>query len=270
MRRLLVLVALVPIGVSGSAVAAVDAGAARLQLKATCVTKAERKRVVRFRAADGIRLIGRGARLRPARRRARARLSAERLRLDPPGTPARAWPATGCSSSTTATTARRAYTASATGGSTTTWSGPSGRSGRAAPAPSSSPARRWARTAVLAGASAAAARRRRRRQPLGADALLERRRGSAPFGSLAVPTLFVAAEQDDPFDDDAQTLFNASAAREKQLEVRARARPHTALRCSAFAVRPLALRRVPAHPLADRYRELESERGAGASRPSAI
>jgi dienelactone hydrolase len=36
---------------------------------------------------------------------------------------------------------------------------------------------------------------------------------------LAVPTLFVAGEQDDPFDDDAQTLFSASVAREKQLEI---------------------------------------------------
>jgi PhoPQ-activated pathogenicity-related protein len=36
---------------------------------------------------------------------------------------------------------------------------------------------------------------------------------------LAVPTLFVAAEEDDPFDDDANTLFAASVAREKQLEV---------------------------------------------------
>jgi dienelactone hydrolase len=38
-------------------------------------------------------------------------------------------------------------------------------------------------------------------------------------GKLSVPTLFLAGEQDDPFDDDALTLFNASAARDKRLEV---------------------------------------------------
>ena len=36
---------------------------------------------------------------------------------------------------------------------------------------------------------------------------------------LFTPTLIVAAEDDDPFDDDARTLFAALAAREKQLEV---------------------------------------------------
>jgi predicted dienelactone hydrolase len=36
---------------------------------------------------------------------------------------------------------------------------------------------------------------------------------------LFAPTLLVAAEDDDPFDDDARTLFAALAGRDKRLEL---------------------------------------------------
>ena len=73
-------------------------------------------------------------------------------------------------------------------------------------------------TAVLAGAAAL-------KLPVDGVVSLS---GPTNLGSLAagpavsrlvVPMLFVAAEQDDPFDDDALTLFNASVARDKRLEV---------------------------------------------------
>ena len=73
-------------------------------------------------------------------------------------------------------------------------------------------------TAVLAGAAAL-------KVPvdgvvsLSAPAQFSRVDAGAAVRTLAIPTVFVAGEQDDPFDDDALTLFNESAAREKRLEV---------------------------------------------------
>src|SRR5688500_5711582 len=58
MRRLLVGVAVLPLLLTGSALADVDAGPPRLQLSERCVTKSERRRAVRFLAADSTRLIG--------------------------------------------------------------------------------------------------------------------------------------------------------------------------------------------------------------------
>ena len=88
---------------------------------------------------------------------------------------------------------------------------------------------RGARSVVLAGSSmgatavlAGAAELR-----LGADGVVSLSApthisivdGQAAVGRLTTPTLFVAAEDDDPFDDDARTLFGASVAREKRLEM---------------------------------------------------
>ncbi len=217
MRRLLVLVALVPIGVSGSAVAAIDAGPPKLQLKATCVTKAERKRVVRFRAADGIRLIGvelgsgrRGVVLSHGFRQDVCDWIRQGRRLARGGYRVLVFDHRNHGSS--GKTVKRLWrvdhdvvgavrTIRARGARTVVLAGSS-----------------MGGTAVLAGASELGA-------PvdgvvsLSAPSYFSNVDAAARIGSLAVPTLFVVGEQDDPFDDDAQTLFSASGAREKQLEV---------------------------------------------------
>lgn len=217
MRRLLALVALVPVGLSGSAAAAVDAGPPKLQLAARCVTKAERRRVVRFQAADRTRLIGvelgagrRGVVLshgyrqnvcdwiRHARRFARGGYRVlvfeHRNHGSSSYTRKRFWridhDVVGAVRTIRARGARTVVLAGSSMGA----------------------------TAVLTGAAAM-------RVPvdgvvsLSAPTHISSVDAEAAVRSLVVPTLFVAAEQDDPFDDDALTLFNASAAREKRLEV---------------------------------------------------
>ncbi len=216
MRRLLV-VALLPLVLSGSAAAVVDAGPRPLQLSERCVTKVERRRAVRFLAADRTRLIGlelgsgrRGLVLahghrqsvcewiRHGRRYARAGyrvlLFDHRNHGSSSYTRKRYWrmdhDVVGAVRTLRARGARTVVLAGSSMGA----------------------------TAVLVGAAAV--------KPavdgvvsLSAPTYISSVNAEAAVQRLAVPTLFVAAEQDDPFNVDAQKLFDASVAREKQLEV---------------------------------------------------
>jgi esterase/lipase len=216
MRQLLV-VALLPLVLAGSAAAVGDAAPPRLQLSERCVTKVERRRAVRFLAADRTRLIGlelgsgrRGLVLahgyhqsvcewiRHGRRYARAGyrvfLFDHRNHGSSTYTRKRYW-------RMDSDVVGAVRTLRSRGAKTVVLAGSS-----------------MGATAVLVGAATA--------QPavdgvvsLSAPTHMSSVNAEAAVQRLAVPTLFVAAEQDDPFNADAQTLFNASAAREKQLEV---------------------------------------------------
>ena len=188
-----------------------------LKLTDRCVTKAERKRVVRFEAADRTRLIGvelgsgpRGVVLshgrgqdvcdwiRHARRLARGGYRVlvfdHRNHGSSAYTRKRFWRMDHDVVGAVRTVRRR-------GAKTVVLAGSS-----------------MGGTAVLVGAATA--------QPpvdgvlsLSAPTHVSTVDAEQAVRKLSAPTAFVAAENDDPFDDDARTLFEASAAREKQLEV---------------------------------------------------
>jgi alpha-beta hydrolase superfamily lysophospholipase len=216
-RGLLVLVAALSALLTGSALADVSAGPPRLQLKERCVTKVERRRAVRFLAADRTRLIGlelgsgrRGLVLahgrnqslcewiRHGRRYARAGyrvlLFDHRNHGSSTYTKKRYWRMDYDVVGAVRTLRNR-------GAKTVVLAGSS-----------------MGATAVLVGAVAS--------QPavdgvvsLSAPTNVSTVNAEAAVQLLAVPTLFVAAERDDPFNVDAQTLFDASVAREKHLEL---------------------------------------------------
>jgi pimeloyl-ACP methyl ester carboxylesterase len=151
-----------------------------LQLRSSCVTRAERRRVVRFRAADGIRLIGvllgkgpHGLVLSHGYHQSVCDWIGHARRLARAGYRVRVFDHRNHGSSTYT---RKRY-----------W-----------------PELRLGADGVVS---------------LSAPTHISTVDAEAAVGRLAVPTLFVAAEDDDPFDDDARTLFAASAAREKQLEM---------------------------------------------------
>lgn len=217
MRRLLVLVAVLPLLLTGSALADVAAGPPRLQLSERCVTKSERRKAIRFLAADSTRLIGlelgsgrRGLLLahghhqnvcewirhgrRYARSGYRVLLFDHRNHGSSTYTKRRYWRVDHDVVGAVRTLRKRGARTVIVAGSS------------------------MGATAALVGAAAA--------QPpvdgvvsLSAPTNISSVNAQAAVQRLAVPTLFVAAEQDDPFNADAQTLFNASVAREKQLEV---------------------------------------------------
>jgi pimeloyl-ACP methyl ester carboxylesterase len=188
-----------------------------LRMSDSCVTRSERRRVVRFLAADRTRLIGvelgsgpRGVVLAHGYRSSLCGWIRQARRLARSGYRVLAFDHRGHGSST--------YTRSRY------W-----RMDRDVVGAVRTLRKRGARTVVLAGSSMGGTA-----VLVGAAALTTGVDGvvslSAPsyistlnavpaVGKLSVPTLFLAGEQDDPFDDDALTLFNASAARDKRLEV---------------------------------------------------
>jgi pimeloyl-ACP methyl ester carboxylesterase len=222
-RKLLLVVALAALACSASASGRVEEASATraaprpLQLVATCVTRAERRRVVRFVAADRTRLIGvelgsgkRGVVLahgyrqsvcdwiRQARRLARAGYRVlvfdHRNHGSSTFTRKRYWRIDHDVVGAVKTLRRRGATTVVLAGSS------------------------MGATAVLVGASEV--------QPavdgvvsLSAPTHISNVDAEQAVRRLSLPTLFVAGDQDDPFDDDAQTLFSASVAREKQLEI---------------------------------------------------
>jgi esterase/lipase len=216
MRRLLALAVMLPLLPAGAA-AAVPAAGPPLKLAAQCVTKAERQRVVRFQAADKTRLIGvelgsgpRGVVLshgqrqnvcdwirqarRLARRGFRVLVFEHRNHGSSTYTRKRYWRVDHDVVGAVRTVRKR-------GAKTVVLAGSS-----------------MGGTAVLVGAAAV--------QPavdgvvsLSAPTHISTVNAQEAVGRLAVPALFVAAEQDDPFDVDAQALFDASVAREKRIEV---------------------------------------------------
>jgi pimeloyl-ACP methyl ester carboxylesterase len=222
-RKLLLLGALTALAISQPAGARVEHGQATraapppLKLSAGCVTRAEKRRVVRFRAADGIRLIGvelgsgrRGVVLSHGYHQSVCDWIRQARRLSRAGYRLLVFDHRNHGSSTYT---RKRYwridhdvvgavrTIRARGARTVVLAGSS-----------------MGATAVLVGAAAA--------QPavdgvisLSAPTHISIVDAEAAVRRLTVPTLFVAAAEDDPFDDDANTLFAASVAREKQLEV---------------------------------------------------
>jgi pimeloyl-ACP methyl ester carboxylesterase len=223
MKTALLLTTLGALALSASAPAglerSVNASAAPppLQLRSSCVTRAERRHVVRFRAADGIRLIGvelgkgpRGLVLSHGYHQSVCDWVGQARRLARSGYRVLVFDHRNHGSSTYT---RKRY-----------WRIDHDVVGavRALRA-------RGARTVVLAGSSmgATAVLVGASELRLGADAVVSLSApthistvdAEAAVGRLTVPTLFVAAEDDDPFDEDARTLFAASAAREKQLEM---------------------------------------------------
>lgn len=223
MKRLLLLATLVALALPASASARVERTAAPqaapppLRLQSSCVTRAERGLVVRFKAADGIRLIGvelgkgpRGLVLSHGYHQSVCDWIGQARRLARAGYRVLVFDHRNHGSSTY--TRKRPWridqdvvgavrTIRARGAKSVVLAGSS-----------------MGGTAVLAGAAALR---------LGVDGVVSLSApahfsvvdAQAAVGRLAVPTLFVAAEDDDPFDDDARTLFAASAAREKRLEM---------------------------------------------------
>jgi alpha-beta hydrolase superfamily lysophospholipase len=211
----LLLLALLALPASASGVE--EAGPPQLQLTARCVTKAERKRVVRFHAADRTRLIGlqlgsgpRGVVLSHGYRQSVCDWIRHARRLARGGYRVLVFDHRNHGSSTY--TRKRFWrmdhdvvgavrTLRARGARTVVLAGSS-----------------MGATAVLVGAAAA-------RPPvdgvvsLSAPTHISTVDAEEAVRSLIVPTVFAAAELDDPFDDDALTLFNASAARDRRLEV---------------------------------------------------
>jgi dienelactone hydrolase len=212
---ILVVVAL--LGLPAAAAGRVEAGPPPLKLTERCVTKAERQRVVRFQAADGTRLIGvelgsgpRGVVLshgyrqsvcdwiRQARRLARAGYRVlvfdHRNHGSSVYTRKRFWRMDHDVVGAVRIVRRRGATTVVLAGSS------------------------MGATAVLVGAA--------RATPdvdgvvsLSAPTHISTVNAEQAVRELSVPTVFMAAEDDDPFDDDARTLFEASAAREKRLEL---------------------------------------------------
>ena len=190
-----------------------------LRLRETCVTRAERRRILRFTASDRVRLIGvvfgRGPRVVILAHEGNSKLCL--------------WVPYA------RTLAARGYRVLAVDHR---GDGSSGRSGR--------PARRdrvdydvlgairamrarGATNIVLGGGSLGAAAvlsaAARANPPvngvlsLSSPSQYERINVLKAVGALQVPTLFVATEEDEPFITDARALYNACAAREKQLRV---------------------------------------------------
>ena len=216
MRRLLV-VALLPLVLSGSAAAVVGAGPPRLQLSERCVTKVERRRAVRFLAADRTRLIGlelgsgrRGLVLAHGRNQSLCEWIRHGRRYARAGYRVLLFDHRNHGSSTSTRTRYWRMDHDVVGAVRTLRN----RGAKTVVLAGSS----MGGTAVLVGAATA--------QPavdgvvsLSAPTNISSVNAEAAVQRLAVPTLFLAAEQDDPFNVDAQTLFDASVAREKQLEV---------------------------------------------------
>jgi pimeloyl-ACP methyl ester carboxylesterase len=207
----------------GAAAGAVVAKPKPLQLRETCVTRAERRRVVRFTAVDRVRLIGvefgqgpnavvlahqGGGAAGPtlcswvpyARTLARA------------GYRVLAFDHRGYGSSSKPTRADRLFRIDAD-----------------VVAAVALLRRRGATRVVLGGASlggAAVVGAAARISPLvqgvftlGAPQSFGRVDAVAAARMLQVPALFTAAVDDDPFDDDARTLFDACASSDKRLEI---------------------------------------------------
>ncbi len=223
MKKLLLVSVLAALASSAPAAGRVEEASATsaapkpLQLQATCVTRAERRRVVRFLAADRTRLIGvelgsgkRGVVLAHGYRQSVCDWIRQARRLARSGHRVLVFDHRNHGSSTY--TRKRSW-----------------RIDHDVVGAVKTLRRHGARTVVLAGSSMGATA-----VLVGAAAIQPAVDGvvslSAPahFSSvdaeeavrrLAVPMLFVAGDQDDPFDDDAQTLFSASVAREKQLEL---------------------------------------------------
>jgi pimeloyl-ACP methyl ester carboxylesterase len=212
---LLLALALLPL--TWSAPARVEASPPPLKMTDRCVTKADRRRIVRFQAADKTRLIGlqlgsgpRGVVLAHGRNQSVCEWLGHARRLARGGYRVLLFDHRNHGSS--AFTRPRFWrmdhdvvgavrTIRARGAKTVVLAGSS-----------------MGGTAVLVGAAAA--------RPavdgvisLSAPTHISTVDAQAAVGRLPLPTVFMAAELDDPFDDDAQTLFSASAAREKRLEV---------------------------------------------------
>jgi pimeloyl-ACP methyl ester carboxylesterase len=217
MLALLLVIALVGAAPTAKRAEAARAAPPPLQLRADCVTRAERRRVVRFLAADRERLIGlelgsgpRGVVLSHGFRQDVCEWIRQARRLARSGYRVLVFDHRNHGDSTKAR--RRIW-----------------RVDHDVVGAVRALRKHGARTVVLAGSS------------MGGTAVLVGATGlrvpvdgvvslSAPANfsivdteqavrSLAVPALFLASELDDPFDDDALTLFNASPAREKRLEV---------------------------------------------------
>jgi dienelactone hydrolase len=219
MRPLSVVAALAALALSASAAAGVEDGAAPPPLKMTdrCVTKSDRSRVVRFLASDRTRLIGlqlgsgpRGVVLSHGYRQSVCEWLPQARRLARAGYRVLVFDHRNFGSSSYARKRFWRIDYDIVGAVRTI---------RA----------RGAKTVVLAGSSMGA-----RAVLVGGAAVQESINGvvslSAPthistvnaeaaVRQLNAPTLLVAAEEDDPFDDDARTLFAASVARDKRLEM---------------------------------------------------
>jgi dienelactone hydrolase len=211
------LLALVLVPLAWSTPERVEASPPPLKMTDRCVTKADRRRIVRFQAADKTRLIGlqlgsgpRGVVLAHGRNQSVCAWLGQARRLARLGYRVLLFDHRNHGSSTF--TRKRFWRMDhdvvgavrairARGARTVVLAGSS-----------------MGATAVLVGATAA--------KPevdgvisLSAPTHVSTVDAQAAVGRLTTPTVFLAAELDDPFDDDALTLYNASAAREKRLEV---------------------------------------------------